>query len=156
MKTSVIEVRDMLSVLSVQGVEQRIGEVPGVESVTVNFAAGNATVRFDETRLNLADIKSDVRQSAYEADAAPVPAAGHDHEGHAAAGAPEPTLDPGVVPAAAQNTPGGTAKPGSTGPGSASPGPAAAGPKAATAPESTPATAPEAAAAEPPGQVGKA
>ena len=49
MKTSVIEVRDMLSVLSVQGVEQRIGEVPGVESVTVNFAAGNATVRFDET-----------------------------------------------------------------------------------------------------------
>lgn len=124
MKTSVIEVRDMLSVLSVQGVEQRIGEVPGVESVTVNFAAGNATVRYDETRLNLADIKSDVRQSAYEADAAPAPAAGHDHEGHAAAGAPAPALDPGAVPAAA-------------------------------APESETATAPETAAAEPPGQVGK-
>ena len=28
MKTSVIDVRDMLSVLSVQGVEERIGEVP--------------------------------------------------------------------------------------------------------------------------------
>ena len=40
MKTSVIEVHDMLSVLSVDGVEKRIGEVPGVESVTVNFAAG--------------------------------------------------------------------------------------------------------------------
>ena len=69
MKTSVIEVHDMLSVLSVQGVEQRIGEVPGVESVTVNFAAGKATVRYDETQLELADIKSDVRQRGFEADA---------------------------------------------------------------------------------------
>ena len=63
MKTSVIEVRDMLSVLSVAGVEERIGTVPGVESATVNFAAGTATVRYDETRLNIADIRSDVRQS---------------------------------------------------------------------------------------------
>ena len=37
MKTSVIEVHDMLSVLSVDGVEERIGKVPGVESVTVNY-----------------------------------------------------------------------------------------------------------------------
>jgi len=35
MKTSVIEVRDMLSALSTQAVEKRIGKVPGVESVTV-------------------------------------------------------------------------------------------------------------------------
>lgn len=69
MKTSVIEVRDMLSVLSVDGVEERIGKVPGVESVTVNFAARSATVRYDETRLELADIKSDVRQGGYESDA---------------------------------------------------------------------------------------
>jgi Cu2+-exporting ATPase len=84
MKTSVMDVRDMLSVLSVVGVEERIGEVPGVESVTVNFAAGNATVRFDETRLDLADIKSDVRQRGSDADAhskAPTP---DGHEGHAA------------------------------------------------------------------------
>ena len=51
MKTSTINVHDMLSVLSVDEVEKRIGEVPGVESVTVNFAAENATVRYDETRL---------------------------------------------------------------------------------------------------------
>ena len=49
MKTSTIEVHDMLSVFSVDEVEKRIGEVPGVQSVTVNFAAGSATVRFDET-----------------------------------------------------------------------------------------------------------
>ena len=49
MKTSVIDVHDMLSVLSVPGVEAQIGAVPGVESVTVNAAAGSATVRYDET-----------------------------------------------------------------------------------------------------------
>ena len=51
MKTDVIEVRDMLSILSVLEVEKRIGDVPGVESVTVNHAAGTAAVRYDETRL---------------------------------------------------------------------------------------------------------
>ncbi|MBC7956603.1 MAG: cation transporter, partial [Cytophagales bacterium] len=70
MKTSVMKVQDMLSVLSVLGVEKRIGEVPGVESVTVDFAAGSATVRFDETRLSLADIRSSVRQSGSKEDAA--------------------------------------------------------------------------------------
>ena len=39
MKTSGMEVHDMLSVFGVDEVEKRIGEVPGVESVTVNFAA---------------------------------------------------------------------------------------------------------------------
>ena len=73
MKTSVISVHDMLSVLSVSGVEKRIGDVPGVESVTVNFAAGNATVRYDETRLDVADIKSAVRQRGYEPAAPAIP-----------------------------------------------------------------------------------
>ena len=108
MKTSVIDVHDMLSVLSVPGVEKRIGEVPGVASVTVNHAAGSATVRYDETRLDVADIKSAVRQRGYESAApaaapaptpvapeaapvaraaAPAAPAGKGHEGHAAPGA---------------------------------------------------------------------
>lgn len=66
MKTSVIEVHDMLSVLSVDEVEGRIGAVPGVESATVNFAAGSATVRYDETRLEVSGIKSAVRQRGYD------------------------------------------------------------------------------------------
>ncbi len=56
MKTDVIEVRDMLSVLSVEGVEAGIKDVPGVESATVNYDAGNATVRYDETWLKAAEI----------------------------------------------------------------------------------------------------
>ncbi len=94
MKTSTINVHDMLSVLSVLGVEKRIGEVPGVESVTVNFAAGNATVRYDETRLDVADIKSAVRQSGYESAGSAAPSVGGNHEGHTAPGAPLATPAP--------------------------------------------------------------
>ncbi|MEO7255706.1 MAG: heavy metal translocating P-type ATPase [Casimicrobium sp.] len=78
MKTSVIEVHAMLSVLSVGEVEQRIGDVPGVKSVTVNFVAKNATVRYDETRLDVADIKTAVRLRAHE----PAPDAASKNEGH--------------------------------------------------------------------------
>jgi P-type Cu2+ transporter len=62
MKTSVIGMRNMLSLLTVDEVEKRISEVPGVESATVNYAAGNATVRYDETLLEVADIKVLVHQ----------------------------------------------------------------------------------------------
>ena len=88
MKTSVIEVQDMLSVLSVQEVEKRIGEVPGVDSVTVNFAAESATVRYDETRLEIADIKSAVRQRGHESAVSPRASGDDPHKGHAASGAP--------------------------------------------------------------------
>ena len=93
MKTSVTEVHDMLSVLSVDEVEKRIGEVPGVESVTVNYAAGNATVRYDETRLEIADIKSAVRQRGYDSAAS----AGEAPGGDTPPGAPPP--NPAAAPA---------------------------------------------------------
>ncbi len=95
MKTSVSDVEGMLSVLSVDEVEKRIGEVPGVDSVTVNFAATSATVRYDETRLEVSDIKSAVRQRGY-ASVAPVTASAGNHaEDHAASDVPitpAPTL----------------------------------------------------------------
>ena len=95
MKTSVIEVHDMLSVWSVDEVEERIGEVPGVESVTVNYAAGNATVRYDETRLEVADIKAAVRQSGYKSAGESQP--NHVNEPkpeHKDTGAPSPKAGP--------------------------------------------------------------
>ena len=92
MKTSIIEVRDMLSALGVPGVEKRIGDVPGVESVTVNHAAGTTAVRYDETRLQIADIKSDVRHAGLESAepdrATPLTAA------------PTPAIAPGPSPVA--------------------------------------------------------
>ena len=53
MKTSIIDVHRVLLVFSVDEVQRQIGEGPGVES---------ATVRYDEARLDVADIKSGVRQ----------------------------------------------------------------------------------------------
>ena len=106
MKTSVIEVHDMLSVFSVAEVEKRIGEVPGVESATVNFAAGNATVRFDETRLENADIKSAVRQRGYDATV-PAAEAGKAGEGQivpSAASAPAAPITAPVPSATADTT----------------------------------------------------
>jgi len=105
MKTSVIEVHAMLSVLSVDEVEKRIGEVPGVESVTVNFAAENATVRYDETRLEVADIKSALRLRAHEPKAlevdtsvaaAPQPAPAAAPAEPAAGATPAPMPEPGA------------------------------------------------------------
>ena len=99
MKTSAIEVHDMLAVFSVDEVEKRIGEVPGVESVTVNFAAGNATVRYDETQLEATGIKSAVRQRGFE-PAAPVDgSAGQGSEDHPAE-ATSPATAPPAAPAA--------------------------------------------------------
>lgn len=93
MKTSVIEVQDMLSVFSVEEVEKRIGEVPGAQSVTVNFAACTATVRYDETQLEATDIKSAVRQRGHDAGA---PDEGH--TGHT------PTVAPSKFPTSATPT----------------------------------------------------
>ena len=145
MKTSVMEVHDMLSVFSVDEVEKRIGEVPGVESVTVNFAAGNATVRFDETRLENADIKSAVRQRGFE-PAAPADESPSDaHEGHAAAGAPPAaaataasTSIPAAPTAASATAPDKAASPATPDPAPAEPPAAPAaddGPKDHAAPE---------------------
>lgn len=80
MKTSTIKVSDMLSALSISQIEKKIGDVPGVESVTVNFAAETATVRYDETRLDVADIKSDVRQMAHESDDPATASAREEHD----------------------------------------------------------------------------
>ena len=93
MKTSVIEVHDMLSILSVEEVEKGIAEVPGVESVTVNYAAKSATARYNETRLDIADIKSGVRQRGYEAADHPA-ATGDAHAGHTGMDAPPASPPP--------------------------------------------------------------
>ena len=112
MKTSVIDISDMLSVLSVDGVEARIGEVAGVESVTVNFAAASATVRYDETRLKAGDIKVAVRQAAYaDADATTPTPASSETEDMAAPDSPDAapatslTASPATKPVASPATP---------------------------------------------------
>ena len=98
MKTSVIEVHDMLSVLTVDEVEKRIGGVPGVDSATVNYAAGNATVRYDETRLEVADIKVMVHQRGPQSAGESLPIDGNEHEpARKPAAAPTPNATPATA-----------------------------------------------------------
>ncbi|MEO7965907.1 MAG: cation transporter, partial [Gemmatimonadaceae bacterium] len=158
MKTSVIEVHEMLSVLSVDEVEDRIGEVPGVQSVTVNYAAESATVRYDETRLEIADLKSTVRQRAHESAVPAAASTGHGQDGHTAPGAPPATPAPDapitapVAPTAADTASAGSAQQDRAAPSAsvaappkitpAAPGPAAAPtPATAAAPAPRPPTA---------------
>ena len=65
MKTSLIRVGGMLSALSSHGVEKRLRSLRGVDSATVNYASGNATVRYDEARIGIDDIRAIVRQCGY-------------------------------------------------------------------------------------------
>ena len=100
MKTSIIEVSDMLSVLTVEEVEKRFGEVPGVGSATVNFAAGNATVRYDETLLEVADIKVFVHQRAqHSTDISPPKDEREDKPAHKHGAEPMPQAAPDSLPA---------------------------------------------------------
>lgn len=154
MKTSVIEVHAMLSVLSVDEVEKRIGEVPGVGSVTVNYAAGSATVRYDETRLEIADIRSAVRQSGYESGTPAAASTGDGHEGHTASGEPSATpaaaspKTTAVAPASAGADSAGAAQPDKAAPSAAPSTPGAAAPKPSP-------TAPTPAAPQPTAAAGK-
>ena len=134
MKTSVIQVHDMLSVWSVDEVEERIGEVPGVESVTVNYAAGSATVRYDETRLEVADIKSAVRQSGYKSagESQPKPVS-EPKPAHKDTGAPSPKAGP--ASASTSETAGAKAYTAALPAAPAAPKPAAAAAPAPSAPE---------------------
>ncbi len=139
MKTSAIEVHDMLSVLSVDEVEKRIGDVPGVQSVTVNFAAGNATVRYDETQLEATDIKSAVRQRGHDAATPASAAPDEGHAGHAPPTAP-PEPPKSAAPTSAPGEPVTTGAADTASPDKAAP---------STTPDAPPATPP----AEPAGDV---
>ena len=98
MKTSVIEVHDMLAVLTVDEVEERIGSVAGVDSVTVNYAAANATVRYDETRLEVGDIRVLMHQRGPRPAGEALPVDGNEHE---PARKPDAVPTPKVAPASA-------------------------------------------------------
>ena len=98
MKTSIIEVREMLSVLTVDEVEKRFVDVPGVKSATANYAAGTATVRYDETRLQAADIKAIVHQRGMQPAGKSAPRhAGKRKAAPRSAAVPTPQAAPALV-----------------------------------------------------------
>ena len=65
MKTSIVEVGGLLSVLSARGVEKQLSKLPGVKKVEVNYVAGSATVAYDDTLVDLKTIKARVHECGY-------------------------------------------------------------------------------------------
>ncbi|MBI5716363.1 MAG: copper-translocating P-type ATPase [Burkholderiales bacterium] len=105
MKTSTVEVGELVSSLSAAGVQRQIAALPGVHHVDVNYVAGSATVHYDETKCSLEDIRRRIVECGYHCRGEMLPAhvcrpeghadahsehaghAGHaGHEGHAAHG----------------------------------------------------------------------
>ncbi len=73
MKTSIIDVRDLLSPLSASGIENQLAKLSGVKQVDVNNVSGSATVLYDETQTDLSTIKAKVRECGHHCGGELVP-----------------------------------------------------------------------------------
>ena len=99
MKTAVVEVGGLLSVLSAEGVRKQLQKLSGVHHAEVNYVAQSATVHYDEQQITLDDIRKRVVECGYHCRGEMVPnhlcetpggtpsatvpaAAGHEHHGH--------------------------------------------------------------------------
>jgi cation transport ATPase len=91
MKTSTIEVGELVSSLSAAGVSRQLSALPGVHHADVNYVAGSATVHYDESRITLEAIRQRVIDCGYHWRGELVPAhvcdaAEHKTTGNAHAG----------------------------------------------------------------------
>ncbi len=65
MKTAVISVDGMMSVCDGLGIEKRFLRRSGIRRVEANFLAGTATVEYDDSKINLAEVKRLVGECGY-------------------------------------------------------------------------------------------
>ena len=86
MKTSTIEVGELVSTLSAAGVERQLSTLPGVHHASVNYVAGSATVHYDESLTSLETIRQRVTDCGYHCRGELLPTHVCDPAGHKAAG----------------------------------------------------------------------
>jgi Cu2+-exporting ATPase len=99
MKTAVVEVAGLLSVLSAEGVQRQLQKMPGVHHADVNYVAQSANVHYDEQQVTLDDIRRRIVECGYHCRGEMVPnhlcevpgrdlsktiptSAGHNRHGH--------------------------------------------------------------------------
>ncbi|CAG9172693.1 heavy metal translocating P-type ATPase [Cupriavidus pinatubonensis] len=73
MKTSIIEVGGLLSVLSALGVEKQLTRLPGVVRAEVNCVSGSTTVEYDDTVTSLGAIKAKLDECGHHCHGELVP-----------------------------------------------------------------------------------
>jgi Cu2+-exporting ATPase len=65
LKTTVLEVGGMLSVLDPLGVEKQLKAMPGVYEASVNITSGNAVVEYDETITNVEALRAKIMECGF-------------------------------------------------------------------------------------------
>ena len=73
MKTVVVNIDGMMSVCDGLGVEKRLLAHAGIENVEANFLSGTATVKYDESKVTLVDIKNMISECSYHCSGEQVP-----------------------------------------------------------------------------------
>ena len=74
MKTSTVEVGEMVSSLSAEAVQRQLRALPGVRHADVNYVAGSATLHYDESMITLDGIQQRVKDCGYHCRGELVPA----------------------------------------------------------------------------------
>ena len=74
MKTVVVSIEGMMSICDGLGVEKRLLNYPGVNDIQANFLTGTATVKYDESKVTLEEIKKLISECSYYCSSEQVPA----------------------------------------------------------------------------------
>jgi Cu2+-exporting ATPase len=82
MKTSTVEVGELVSSLSAAGVQRQLAAMPGVHHVDVNYVAGSATVHYDEAKVTIDAIRQRIVDCGYHCRGEMLPAHVCPPEGH--------------------------------------------------------------------------
>ncbi|MCK9530628.1 MAG: heavy metal translocating P-type ATPase [Gammaproteobacteria bacterium] len=73
MKTSTVDVGDLLTPLSDMAVERQLSQLTGVQHVDVDYATASATVHYDESLVDLKAIKAKIRDCGFHCTGTIVP-----------------------------------------------------------------------------------
>src|SRR5215216_571319 len=74
MKTVVVGIEGMMSICDGLGVEKRLLNYPGIHDIEANFLTGTATVKYDESKVTLEEIKKLISECRYHCSGEQVPA----------------------------------------------------------------------------------
>jgi P-type Cu2+ transporter len=74
MRTVVVSIDGMMSICDGLGVEKRLLNHPGIQGVKANFLTGTATVKYDESKVTLEEIKKLISECGYHCSGEQVPA----------------------------------------------------------------------------------
>ena len=74
MRTVVVSIDGIMSICDGLGIEKRLLNHPGIQGIEANFLTGTATVKYDESKVTLEEIKKLISECGYYCSDEQVPA----------------------------------------------------------------------------------